>query len=299
MSPSIFDVFNDVNYQAVQKSWTVTSNMSLLSNYEGKSVPESSLNNGTFREVDRVNKKQDVSGENTKFSARSEEMTFGKAATVSGQPTATILFSSSSWNGQSLFSEQSDVIAYNSTDKTVFGSNNPRNSVLDELEGNNLEDELGEKLEEDSSEDSNEDSNEDSSEDSNEDSSEDSNKDSNEILSKESTNNSAENSFLDSEEDDVTSSTSTTRSSTKTGAPGKRPNSSTRSKHSKPSKSKTSSTKTKQKISSRKKSVHTRQIVSKHRIRAPSVTYHFASDYEEQPMKLLILFTSAETESVI
>lgn len=291
MSPSIFDVFNDVNYQAVQKSWTVTSNMSLLSNYEGKSVPESSLNNGTFREVDRVNKKQDVSGENTKFSARSEEMTIGKAATVSGQPTANILFSSSSWNGQSIFSEQSDVIAYNSTDKTVFGSNNPRNSVLDELEGNNLEDELGEKLEEDSSEDSNEDSNEDSSE--------DSNKDSNEILSKESTNNSAENSFLDSEEDDVTSSTSTTRSSTKTGVPGKRPNFSTRSKHSKPSKSKTSSTKTKQKISSRKKSVHTRQIVSKHRIRAPSVTYHFASDYEEQPMKLLILFTSAETESVI
>ena len=295
MSPSIFDVFNDVNYQAVQKSWTVTSNMSLLSNYEGKSVPESSLNNGTFREVDRVNKKQDVSGENTKFSARSEEMTIGKAATVSGQPTANILFSSSSWNGQSLFSEQSDVIAYNSTDKTVFGSNNPRNSVLDELEGNSLEDELGEKLEEDSNEDSNEVSNEDS----NEDSSEDSNKDSNEILSKESTNNSAENSFLDSEEDDVTSSTSTTRSSTKTGVPGKRPNSSTRSKHSKPSKSKTSSTKTKQKISSRKKSVHTRQIVSKHRIRAPSVTYHFASDYEEQPMKLLILFTSAETESVL
>ena len=279
MSPSIFDVFNDVNYQAVQKSWTVTSNMSLLSNYEGKSVPESSLNNGTFREVDRVNIKQDVSGENTKFSARSEEMTIGKAATVSGQPTANILFSSSSWNGQSIFSEQSDVIAYNSTDKTVFGSNNPRNSVLDELEGNNLEDELGEKLEEDSSEDSN--------------------KDSNEILSKDSTNNSAENSFLDSEEDDVTSSTSTTRSSTKTGVPGKRPNFSTRSKHSKPSKSKTSSTKTKQKISSRKKSVHTRQIVSKHRIRAPSVTYHFASDYEEQPMKLLILFTSAETESVI
>ena len=287
MSPSIFDVFNDVNYQAVQKSWTVTSNMSLLSNYEGKSVPESSLNNGTFREVDRVNKKQDVSGENTKFSARSEEMTIGKAATVSGQPTANILFSSSSWNGQSLFSEQSDVIAYNSTDKTVFGSNNPRNSVLDELEGNNLEDELGEKLEEDSSEDSSEDSNEDS------------NKDSNEILSKDSTNNSAENSFLDSEEDDVTSSTSTTRSSTKTGVPGKRPNSSTRSKHSKPSKSKISSTKTKQKISSRKKSIHTRQIVSKHRIRAPSVTYHFASDYEEQPMKLLILFTSAETESVL
>lgn len=287
MSPSIFDVFNDVNYQAVQKSWTVTSNMSLLSNYEGKSVPESSLNNGIFREVDRVNKKQDVSGENTKFSARSEEMTIGKAATVSGQPTANILFSSSSWNGQSLFSEQSDVIAYNSTDKTVFGSNNPRNSVLDELEGNNLEDELGEKLEEDSSEDSSEDSNEDS------------NKDSNEILSKDSTNNSAENSFLDSEEDDVTSSTSTTRSSTKTGVPGKRPNSSTRSKHSKPSKSKISSTKTKQKISSRKKSIHTRQIVSKHRIRAPSVTYHFASDYEEQPMKLLILFTSAETESVI